>query len=146
MACVAAGMLTACAANISPANYQVSAVGRVNRTVAATVVSTRAVDVAGTAALGGTTGGALGAVIGSTMGGSDKANVASSLGGAILGGVAGATIEHSATKQGGMEYVIQTDKNDLLTIVQGAEPFFPTGSKVLLVYGSPARIIADARQ
>lgn len=138
-------LLSACAHNVSPNSYSVGSVGHVNRTVAATVVSARPVAITGTAALGGTTGAAAGAVAGSSIGGSTRANVLGAIGGAIVGGLAGAAIESNATKQTGIEYVVQTENDNLMTLVQGSDPPFAVGQRVLVLYGSPSRIIPDPR-
>jgi len=68
------------------------------------------------------------------------------IGGAIAGGLAGAAIENSATQQTGLEYVVQTENGNLMTLVQGSDPPFTIGQKVLVLYGSPSRIILDPRQ
>jgi outer membrane lipoprotein SlyB len=138
--------LVGCATNISPKTYSVGSVGQINRTVSATIISAREVDVAGTTGLGGGTGSALGAVAGSGAGGnSSRGNIAGAIGGAVIGGLAGAAIEANATKQKGMEYVVETENGNLMTIVQGTEPVFAAGQKVLVLYGSPSRLIADPR-
>lgn len=144
--CAAFFFLGGCAQNLSPQTYSVGSVGQVNRTVAATVVSAREVDVAGTSSTGGTVGAATGAVVGSAAGGSNtRGNIVGAIGGAVVGGLAGAAIEGGATKQKGMEYVIETENGNLMTIVQGQEPYFVAGQKVLVLYGSPSRLIADPR-
>lgn len=138
--------LGGCASNISPQTYSVGSVGQVNRTVAATVVSVREVDVAGTAGLGGSAGAASGAVVGSAAGGNNsRGNIVGAIGGAVVGGLAGAAIEANATKQKGMEYVVETENGNLMTIVQGTDAPFAVGQKVLVLYGSPSRLIADPR-
>lgn len=138
--------LVGCATNISPKTYSVGSVGQINRTVSATIISAREVDVAGTTGLGGGTGSALGAVAGSGAGGnSSRGNIAGAIGGAVIGGLAGAAIEANATKQKGMEYVVETENGNLMTIVQGTDPVFTAGQKVLVLYGSPSRLIADPR-
>lgn len=138
--------LVGCATNISPKTYSVGSVGQINRTVSATIISAREVDVAGTTGLGGGTGSALGAVAGSGAGGnSSRGNIAGAIGGAVIGGLAGAAIEANATKQKGMEYVVETENGNLMTIVQGTDPVFAAGQKVLVLYGSPSRLIADPR-
>ena len=63
----------------------------------------------------------------------------------MVGGVAGAAIESSATRQKGMEYVVETENGNLMTIVQGLEPVFAVRQKVLVLYGSPSRLIVDPR-
>lgn len=144
--CVALITLGGCAHNISPQTYSVGSVGQVNRTVSATVVSAREVDVAGTTGVGGGAGTAAGAVVGSAAGGNNtRGNIVGAIGGAVVGGLAGAAIESNATKQKGMEYVVETENGNLMTIVQGTEPIFVTGQKVLVLYGSPSRLIADPR-
>lgn len=135
-----------CAQNISPQTYSVGTVGQVNRTIAGTVISAREVNIAGSSGVGGGAGAATGAVIGSAAGGGNsRGNIVGAIGGAIVGGLAGSAIESSATKQLGMEYVVETENGNLMTIVQGIDPIFQPNSKVLVLYGSPARIIADPR-
>jgi len=45
-----------------------------------------------------------------------------------------------------MEYVVETSNGNLMTVVQGAETILSVGSHVLVLYGSPARIIIDPRR
>lgn len=143
---VAIAVLGGCASNISPQAYSVGSVGQVNRTVSATVVSAREVDVAGTTAVGGGAGTVAGAVVGSAAGGNNsRGNIVGAIGGAVVGGFAGSAIEANATKQKGMEYVVETENGNLMTIVQGTYPIFSDGQKVLVLYGSPSRLIADPR-
>jgi outer membrane lipoprotein SlyB len=137
--------LVGCASNISPQTYSVGSVGQVNRTVSATVISVREVNVAGTTGLGGGAGSAAGAVAGSNMGSDGRDHLLGAIGGAVAGGLAGAAIEGNATKQKGMEYVVETENGNLMTIVQGTDPVFTEGQKVLVLYGSPSRLIADPR-
>lgn len=139
-------VLAGCASNISPQTYSVGSVGQVNRTVSATVVSAREVDVAGTTGIGGSAGTATGAVVGSAAGGNNtRGNIVGAIGGAVIGGLAGAAIEANATKQKAMEYVVETENGNLMTIVQGNDSAFSLGQKVLVLYGSPSRLIADPR-
>jgi outer membrane lipoprotein SlyB len=138
--------LGGCAHNISPQTYSVGSVGQVNRTVSATIISAREVDVAGTTGVGDGAGTAAGAVVGSAAGGNNtRGNIVGAIGGAVVGGIAGAAIESNATKQKGMEYVVETENGNLMTIVQGTELIFAAGQKVLVLYGSPSRLIADPR-
>ena len=143
----AISILGGCATNISPQTYSVGSVGQINRTVSATVISVREVDIAGTTGVGGTAGTAAGAVAGSSLGGnSGRGNVIGAIGGAVIGGFAGAAAESSATKQKGLEYVVETENGNLMTVVQGTDPYFANGQRVLVLYGSPSRLIADPRQ
>ena len=142
---IGASVLGGCTHNISPQTYSVGSVGQVNRTVPATVISAREVDIAGTTGVGGTAGTAAGAVVGSAAGNNPRANIVGAIGGAVAGGLAGAAIESNATRQKGMEYVVETENGNLMTIVQGPEPIFLVKQKVLVLYGSPSRLIADPR-
>jgi len=138
--------LCGCAANVNPNSYSVGSVGQVNRTVSAIVISVRDIDIAGTSGLGATTGVALGATAGSGMGNSGRSNVAGAIGGALVGGIVGGAMEQGMTQQKGVEYVVETQNGNLMTLVQGAEPRFHEGERVLVLYGSPARIIVDPRR
>ena len=138
-------LLSGCAQDVSPNSYSVGSVGEVNRTIAGTVISARTVNIKGTSALGGSTGALAGAAAGSALGGGVRSNIVGAVGGAVVGGIAGAVVENSATKQMGMEYVIQTTNGNMMTIVQGLSPAFSVGTKVLVLYGSPSRVIQDPR-
>lgn len=138
-------ILSGCASNISPKSYSVGSVGQVNRTVAATVISVREVEISGTSSLGGTSGAIAGGIAGSSIGDGGRENAIGAVAGAVAAGLAGAVIEESLTKQKGVEYVVETDNGNLMTIVQGNTVMFREGQKIFVLYGSPSRIIADPR-
>lgn len=138
-------ILSGCASNISPKSYSVGSVGQVNRTVAATVISVREVEISGTSSLGGTSGAIAGGIAGSSIGDSGRENAIGAVAGAVAAGLAGAVIEEGLTKQKGVEYVVETDNGNLMTIVQGNTTMFREGQKIFVLYGSPSRIIADPR-
>lgn len=138
--------LCGCETNISPTSYSVGSVGQVNRTISGIIISARPVDINGTNGVGSASGGALGAIAGSNIGSGGRAGAAGAIGGAIVGAIAGAAIEQSSTKQTGIEYVVQTENSNLMTVVQGSAPAFMINEKVLVLYGSPARIIPDPRK
>lgn len=141
-----AGMLlvaTACVPNVRPDSYGVGSVGQVNRSVRATVISARVVHVDGARGGGAAAGGAAGALAGSYTGGSDRANLIGAVGGLVVGSIAGAAAERGLSDQEAMEYVVETSNGNLLTIVQGLEGAHAVGDRVLVLYGSPARVIAD---
>lgn len=137
--------ITACAPNVRTDSYSVGSVGQVNRTVAATVISVRPVSIDGSRGGGAAAGAAMGGIAGSQIGGSDAAGAVGAIGGLVVGAIAGAAAERSASHATGTEYVVQTENGNLMTVVQGADPIFREGSKVLVLYGSPSRIIADPR-
>ncbi|NUB05627.1 hypothetical protein FW320_05470 [Azospirillum sp. Vi22] len=136
--------LSACAPDISPSSYAVGSVGQVNRTVRGVVISARPVAIGGTqsgvgAGAGAVAGGAAGSAIGSGV----RANIAGAVGGALVGGIIGAMAENAVTRQSGTEYVVQTENSALLTVVQGGGQELSVNQKVLVIYGSQSRIIAD---
>jgi outer membrane lipoprotein SlyB len=131
--------------NVQPSTYSIGSVGQVNRTISGVVISARTVHIDGATGAGAGTGGLAGAVAGSSIGGGDRANALGAIGGAVAGALIGAAVEHSSTAQDGIEYVVETANGNLMTIVQGPEPAFVEGAKVLVLYGSPARVIRDPR-
>jgi outer membrane lipoprotein SlyB len=138
-------LVAGCAHDISPQTYRVGGVGQVNQTQPATVVGVREVEVAGNREVGTGAGTAVGAIVGSAAGSGNRGSLIGAIGGAILGGMAGSAIESGATKQRGLEYIVETEGGRLMTIVQGLEPVFYKGQRVLILYGNPTRLIADPR-
>ena len=67
------------------------------------------------------------------------------IGGAVIGALAGSAIEKGVTNQNGMEYVVQAENGNLITLVQGAEPAFSMGDHVMVLYGGRSRIVLDPR-
>ena len=63
--------------------------------------------------------------------------------GAVIGGLAGTAADRALTTQGGMEYVVQLDGGQAVTLVQGPDTQIPVGQRVLVLYGERARIVPD---
>jgi outer membrane lipoprotein SlyB len=137
------GALAACQGDISADTYAVGSVGQVNRTVRGTILAARLVNISGSqSGLGVATGAAAGGIGGSAFG-HNSGNAAAVLAGVVIGGVVGAVAEEAATRQTGVEYIVQTENGALVTLVQGPEPAFVINQKVLVIYGVRARIAAD---
>lgn len=136
----------ACAPNVRTDSYSIGSVGQVNRTVAGMVISVRPVSIDGSRGGGAAAGAAAGGIAGAQVGGSDSANAIGAIGGLVVGAIAGSAIERSAAQTPGLEYVVQTENGNLMTVVQGTDPAFAEGARVLVLYGSPSRIIADPRK
>lgn len=141
--CVSA--MLACTPNVRPDSYSIGSVGQVNRSVGGVIVSARSVHIDGSQGGGAAAGGAVGAMAGSQVGGSDAAGAVGAVGGLVIGAIAGAAAERRISSQTGMEYVVETVNGNLMTVVQGLDPALAPGQKVLILYGSPARVIADPR-
>lgn len=136
--------LSACTPNVSPDSYAVGTAGQVNRVVRGKVINARQVDLSGTQSGVGAGAGALaGGVGGSYIGGGTRSNIVGAIGGAVAGGIAGAVAEEAATRQKGVEYIVETENGSLITIVQGADAPLSVGDRVLVLYGTRSRIIPD---
>jgi len=138
-------VVSGCAANVDPSTYSVGSVGQVNRSVPGTVVSARRIAIDTNTGAGGVIGGTTGAVAGSAIGGGARANTVGAIGGAVVGALIGAAVEQNGSTRQGIEYVISTSNGSLLTIAQGLEPSLGEGDKVIVLYGSPSRVIRDPR-
>jgi outer membrane lipoprotein SlyB len=134
-------LLTGCQTNINSDYYKSTSVGSVNRAVKGTVISARPVKVYDDSGTGASSGATLGAIGGASSGNNLASSAAFALTGAVAGGLAGSAIEHSTTRQGALEYVVESTNGALLTVVQGGPNYFHTGDSVLVIYGSPSRII-----
>ena len=145
VAMAAVALLSACTTDRGPSSYSAGSVGQVNRTVSGSIVSVRSVAVKGTNNVGGVAGAGVGAVGGSSLGGGTRSNLIGAIGGAVVGGLAGSAIERGQTEYSGFEYVVETSNGNLMTLVQGA-PALSVGERVLILYGSPSRLIADPRK
>lgn len=132
-----------CKRDVSPDSYSVGSVGQVNRVVRGVIISARPVDIEGTRGVGTLAGAGIGGTAGTALGDSTEASIIGAIGGAVIGGVVGATVEEGVTSQVGIEYVIEAENGALLTIVQGEEDPLQPGARVLVMYGSRAKVIAD---
>lgn len=137
--------LIGCANTTDPSTYSVGSVGQVNRSIPGVIISSRVVTINANTGTAGAVGGVAGAVAGSSIGSGSRANALGAIGGAIAGAMIGAALEHGRSQHQGMEYVVSTANGNLLTITQGYDPQFQETEKVIILYGSPARIIKDPR-
>ena len=107
---------------------------RLSQVYDATVLSVRPVTVDGTqSGIGAGAGAIAGGVAGSTIGGHNDQIVGGVLG-AVIGGVIGNAMERGATRENGVEVVVQLRNGERRAIVQavGSETFAP-GDPVVLV-------------
>jgi outer membrane lipoprotein SlyB len=147
-ALVGASLLTsACAPKLGGNDYSVRGVGQVSQTTKGTITAAHPISIHGkdgSLGAGGIIGGLTGAVLGSTIGGGKGRLVTGALG-ALGGGAAGHVIEQKLSEQDGMEYQVQTDRGETLTIAQGADPMMSVGQRVLIIQGGPdrSRIVPD---
>lgn len=134
---VACGLLTA-ACTLDPNAYPVESVGNASPTTRGVVLSSRRVtltdDQAGAATLGGAAGGA---IIGASLSRSGAPV------GALAGALVGVAVDLNRPKLMGTEYVIRTETGATMTVLQIESEAMPVQQHVMVVYGSPVRVLAD---
>jgi outer membrane lipoprotein SlyB len=152
LSCVGFLTISACTPKLGGDDYDVQSVGQVSKTLKGTIVATRKIkiresDMPQQPGAGAAVGGIGGAVAGSTIGGGNKMPLVSAVIGGVAGGFAGHAIEQKLKEQDGVEYQVQLDRGDLITIAQGKEPALSVGQRVLVIesskYRARSRIIAD---
>lgn len=134
-------LLAGCAENISPNVYDSQDVGQANRVMPATIVSMRPVTINASTGVGGLVGAGAGAVAGSAIGGDARTNIIAGIGGAVAGGLLGNAIEKGVSKKQGMEYVLRTRHDSLITVTQTQDLHLSIGQKVFVIYGKQTRIV-----
>lgn len=133
--------ISGCATNISSDTYSVESIGVVNRSETGVIQTFRPIKVEGTSNAGALIGGAAGAVAGSFLGGNNRVHALGAIAGAAIGAFLGSEAEKGITNQNGIEYVIELDNGDTITLVQPEKPNFAVGQKVRVLLGKQARII-----
>jgi outer membrane lipoprotein SlyB len=145
---VATVLLSGCSSNLGGGDYATKGVGEISQTLKGTIVSARPVTLNSSdksqfgagAAIGGLSGG----LLGSTIGGGKGRLVTGVLGG-LAGAGAGHLLQGKITEQEGMEYQVQLDRGDTISLAQGAEPKMAVGQRVLVIQSNRdrSRIVPD---
>lgn len=108
-----------------------------------TVLSVRPVTIDGShSGIGSLAGLVIGGVVGSNIGG-PRGSAIAGVAGAVAGGVAGNALERTATKESGVELIVQLNGTERRSIIQAAEgELFAAGDPVSVVTkGEKARVI-----
>jgi outer membrane lipoprotein SlyB len=116
---------------------------RMATVIDAVVLNTRPVVVDGSqSGLGAATGGAIGGIAGSGVGGSRDGMVVGVIG-AVIGGVIGNATERAATREEGLEILVQLRNGDRRSVVQAraAETFVAGDPVILVTTGGRVRVI-----
>jgi outer membrane lipoprotein SlyB len=140
LACSA--MLAACATS-SPDVVQRGEAQRMSQVQDATVLSVRPVTIDGSqSGAGGMTGGVLGGIAGSSRSGG-RESVAIGVVGAVAGAVIGNAVERAATKEDGLEILVQLRNGDRRAIVQakGNENLTPGDPVILVTSAGKTRVM-----
>lgn len=135
--------LTACSPTVSPNTYTAKEVGVAAKVVPAVIISMRSVKIENTSGAGGLLGAGAGAAAGSVLGASPQASIIGAIGGALVGGITGHAIDKSIHTKQGYEYILRTNKKDLVSVTQPADLKFQVGQHVLIVYGEKVRIVDE---
>ncbi|MEQ9813327.1 MAG: glycine zipper 2TM domain-containing protein [Azospirillaceae bacterium] len=129
-------VLGACQQNIAGDRLEASQANQASRSEIGTVISYRPVTVQQQNPSYLTGAGALaGGVAGSQLGGGTDENILGAIGGTLAGGLAGYAIEQAIQTQTGVEYTIQMQSGQVITVVQDAANPIPPGSTVLVSFG-----------
>jgi outer membrane lipoprotein SlyB len=135
---------TGCARQISPNVYKASAVGEVSHTYRGVIINARQVQVEqGESLEDNATGIGLGAIagglVGSQIGSGTSSLIAGTALGAIAGGVGGAFVEKNLKSQDGMEYTVQLNNGQIVTVVQGMDVIYTVGQPVFVISSTDGR-------
>ncbi len=95
--------------------------------------------------IGSLAGIAVGAILGSRIGGGGTANALGGIAGGLAGGAAGHAAGKAIGQQQGLRYIVKLSNGGALSVVQGPEPAFTVGQRVIVLTGSNGRdrVIAD---
>lgn len=138
-----AGLLTACAPDISAGTYTSNEVGQAAATAPGVIIAATPVRVTNSGpGIGTAIGAVAGGVAGSTIGGGTRANILGALGGAVVGGMAGNYAENRLSTQTGMQYSVRLRNGRIYTITQGMNPVLAVRQRVMVIFGNPARVVA----
>jgi outer membrane lipoprotein SlyB len=142
-------MTTSCAREISSDVYAADHVGEASTTYAGTIIHSRQVNVQDQERLQDNTLGIVGGGVGGALAGSQigkgSGNTLATIGGAVVGATAGAFAEKALKSQNGMEYVVQLENGQAMTVVQGPSPAFSVGQTVYVIVGQQGRSRIIAR-
>ncbi|MFZ4410191.1 MAG: hypothetical protein ACOYOH_22795 [Paracraurococcus sp.] len=135
--------LTACAERYSPDTYATRAVQQANKVEQGTVVGVRKVQISAEGSTGAAAGAAAGGVLGAQTPGGGIGQALGGVGGALVGGLIGKATESAAVDTPAFEYVVRTEKDELLSVTQKDTVALAIGQKVLVITGTQARVVPD---
>jgi outer membrane lipoprotein SlyB len=133
--------LSSCARQISSDVYTSRQVGEVSTTYAGCIRSVREVcmeegDKLEDNTLGMAGGGVVGGVAGNAIG---KGGLVPTALGAVAGAVAGTFIEKKLKQQMALEYIVQLENSNMITVVQGQDQVFDIGQPVYVIISQSGR-------
>ena len=134
--------LSGCGPSYSPDTYASNAAQQANKVEQGIVVGVRDVGISAAGTVGTVTGAAAGGIAGSqAVAGPVSAFTA--LGGSLVGGIAGATVEHATADTVAFEYIVRKKNGDLVSVTQKDKTPLTLGQRVLVILGTQARVVPD---
>jgi outer membrane lipoprotein SlyB len=136
--------LAGCGPDYSPNTYATSAVQQAAKVERGVVVGVRKVAVSAQGTTGAVTGAAAGAAVGSQVPAAGGVSATlGAIGGSLLGGLVGAGAEKTVGETTAWEYIVRKPDGALVSVTQKDEVALALGTRVLVIAGSQARIVAD---
>lgn len=125
-------VLSACGIGNTNTTYSRSDIGQQALVDFGRIIAIRPVNVEGTSTVG-TLGGAIaGGAAGSMIGGNTAVNIIGGVGGAIVGGVAGSAAEKAITADTAMQFIVQKQNGQTISVIQSNEEGLKVGDPVLI--------------
>ena len=136
--------LAACSTMHSADRYSQNEMGTPSYVYRGTVLQVRVVDVEGTrTGIGAGLGALAGGIGGSFVGGDVRTNMLVAIGTALAGGIVGGLAEEAVTMGTALEYVVQREDGEVVSVVQDAEEVLNPGDRVLILDSGVLRIVRD---
>ena len=139
-------LLLGCGSRFSADEYATRAVQQANPVQRGTVAGSRRVAIAADGTAGAAAGAAAGGVVGGIAGGNRITNALGAVGGGLVGGLIGTAAERAAVNADATEYIIairRDGKDELVSVVQRDATPIPINTRVLVISGAQARVVAD---
>lgn len=135
--------LAGCTPDYSPNTYSNVAVQQANKVDRGMVIGFREVKISDDGTIGTVTGGAAGGILGAETDSPVVPTALTALGATVVGGIVGATIQHTTGDTTGWEYIVREPNGDLVSVTQREPKPIPVGQRVLVIEGKQARIVPD---
>lgn len=143
LALVCSLVLAGCGSSYSPDTYDSGAVQKANAVDQGVIIGARPVGVTDNGATGAVAGAAAGGIAGSQLPGSGATSALGALGGSLIGSVVGRSTEKIAGATTAFEYIVRKSDDKLISVTQQDEKPLTVGTRVLVIAGPQARIVAD---
>lgn len=125
--------LTACGIGNTNTTYERYDIGQQGTVSYGTIINMSVINTAGTSTVGTLGGAVAGGAAGSMIGGNTAVNIIGGVGGALLGGMIGNAAESAITKDTAIEFIVQKQNGQIVSVVQSNELNLRVGDYVMLI-------------